>query len=405
MNIEEIRTRLHEAALATPVVDAHTHVQDDLTGFTKELAAGNLAGTQASVNRPPLPVVEEGIRQGRMVRRNMTDAAHGLFYSWFAQIVEGAGNRLDEALAKVGSNSVPERRAAGRFLMEQLRDSRYSEYAEWLRIMFRMYRGVPPDIDPWIRSISTRWPTPLTRSGTTRGSRRKCSRTIMSWPTSRASRTATRCPSRRRSGRGTSTFPAARIRRPGTCSISTGFSGPNEPPISDCSRRGTSFRRRNTSSTWKSTSSAKSRTWPRSRTPPAASSGRSCGAPRATRGAACCTSTGSRRQDWRFSRPYSQATVDWAIAHHRTQLEGENRAQVIACLAEAMLQALNDVGHERKQAGRGSAFACNCAAVRGISWTGPGRSSPSRSTFPTCRRTSIRSGSATRTSSSNTFAR
>src|SRR5215469_3009356 len=127
MNIDEIRSKLHEMALATPVIDAHTHVQDDLTDFTRELAAGNLAGTQASVNRPPDNVVNEGIRRGRLVRRTMTDAAHGLFYSWFSQIVEGAGNRLSDALEIIGANTEKERRAAAKFLLQQLRDSRYSE--------------------------------------------------------------------------------------------------------------------------------------------------------------------------------------------------------------------------------------------------------------------------------------
>ena len=148
MNVEAIRAKLCELAMATPVIDAHTHVQDDLTSFTPELAAGNLAGTQAALNRPTRNVVQEGLRQGRLVRRTMTDATHGLFYSWFAQIAEGAGNRLDEAIARVGSNTEEERRAAGKFLLEQLHDSRYSEYAEWLRYMFRLYRGVPADIDP-----------------------------------------------------------------------------------------------------------------------------------------------------------------------------------------------------------------------------------------------------------------
>src|SRR5271169_304700 len=148
MQIDEIRARLQELALATPAIDAHTHVQDDLTGFDEKLAAGNLAGTQAAVNQPPRSVVREGLRRRRLVRRTMTDATHGLFYSWFAQIVEGAGNQLDEALRMVGANSEEERRAAGRFLLEQLRDSCYSEYAEWLRYMFRLYRGVPKDIDP-----------------------------------------------------------------------------------------------------------------------------------------------------------------------------------------------------------------------------------------------------------------
>src|SRR5260370_22910284 len=132
MSTDEIRAKLYELAMATPVVDAHTHVQDDLTDFTRELAAGNLAGTQAAVNRPPENVVSEGIRRGRLVRRTMSDAAHGLFYSWFAQIVEGAGNRLTEAIEKIGTNPNHERPAAGKFLLEQLHDSRYSEFTEWL---------------------------------------------------------------------------------------------------------------------------------------------------------------------------------------------------------------------------------------------------------------------------------
>jgi hypothetical protein len=79
MNTTEIHTRLCQLAIATPVIDAHTHVQDDLTGFTRKLAAANLAGTQAAVNRPSETVIEEGVRRGRLVRRTMTDATHGLF--------------------------------------------------------------------------------------------------------------------------------------------------------------------------------------------------------------------------------------------------------------------------------------------------------------------------------------
>ena len=148
MNLDDIRAELQKRAMATPAINAHTHVQDDLTGFTPEMAAGNLAGTQAAVNRPPQEVVAEGLRRGRLARRTMTDATHGLFYSWFAQIVEGAGNRLDEALRLVGSNTERERRDAARFLLGQLRDSRVSEYAEWLRYMFRLYPGTPKDTDP-----------------------------------------------------------------------------------------------------------------------------------------------------------------------------------------------------------------------------------------------------------------
>ena len=74
MNIAEIRAKLHQLAMDTPVIDAHTHVQDDLTNFGADLAAGNLAGTQAAVNRPSRKVVEEGIRRGRLVRRSAISA-------------------------------------------------------------------------------------------------------------------------------------------------------------------------------------------------------------------------------------------------------------------------------------------------------------------------------------------
>ena len=40
-----------------------------------------------------------------MVRRTMMDPTHALFYSWFAQIVEGANGRLDEAIRLIGGNS------------------------------------------------------------------------------------------------------------------------------------------------------------------------------------------------------------------------------------------------------------------------------------------------------------
>ena len=71
--------RLVDIVQGIPAVDAHTHIQDDLTGFTEEMARRNLAGTQVSFNRPSRTVVEEGIRAGRLVRRTMTDATHALF--------------------------------------------------------------------------------------------------------------------------------------------------------------------------------------------------------------------------------------------------------------------------------------------------------------------------------------
>ncbi len=139
--------RLFREACNLGVVDAHTHIQDDLTDFDWELASQNLAGTQASVNAFPDYVVQAGLKQKRLVRRTMTDATHGLLYSWFAQVAEGRRGRLDAVLRAVGGNSESERRRAGAMLLDELQDSRYSEYAEWLRVMFRMY-GLANGIDP-----------------------------------------------------------------------------------------------------------------------------------------------------------------------------------------------------------------------------------------------------------------
>lgn len=140
---------IFQVACDTPVVDSHTHIQDDLTGFDQGLAAGNLAGTQAGINRFPGYLVRDGLRRGRLVRRTMMDMTHGLFYSWFAQVAEGRRGRLDEAIAALGRNAEPSRREAGRLMLEELADSRYSEYAEWLRYMFRLYPEAPADpLDP-----------------------------------------------------------------------------------------------------------------------------------------------------------------------------------------------------------------------------------------------------------------
>jgi len=142
--VETVR-KLFAMACETPVIDAHTHIQDDLTGFDQGLAKGNLAGTQAGINRFPGYLVKEGLRRGRLARRTMMDLTHGLCYSWFAQVVEGRRGRLDEAIAALGNNSEQQRLQAGRIMLEELWDSRYSEYAEWLRYMFRLYPGVPED--------------------------------------------------------------------------------------------------------------------------------------------------------------------------------------------------------------------------------------------------------------------
>lgn len=351
MSTEEIRTKLYELAMATPAVDAHTHVQDDLTDFTPEVAAGNLAGTQASVNWPSENVVHEGIRKGRMVRRTMTDATHGLFYSWFAQIVEGAGNRLSEAIEMIGANTDKERRAAAKFLLEQLHQSRYSEYAEWLRYMFRLYAGVPKKIDPLeprhldvvADAIAAE------RSDPAFAARILKDHQIRAYVTSIENRDKVPLtpPVRPKDvDLGYSTHPEAwnmfdfnglfwPERATDFGLFTQGHKFEAEKYIVhleeyfECEIRDVrSLQEATQSFFWRILRSPKSN--PKSR---------------------ILYVDGFQAQDWRFSRPYSKATVDWAIGHHRTQLDGENRRQVLACVGEAMLEALNDIGKQRKDSG------------------------------------------------------
>jgi hypothetical protein len=351
MNTQEIRQKLAEMAMATPVIDAHTHVQDDLTDFTRELAAGNLAGTQASVNRPPEIVVNEGIRRGRLVRRTMTDAAHGLFYSWFAQIVEGAGNRLSEAIEKIGSNTDKERRMAACFLLEQLRDSRYSEYAEWLRYMFRLYAGIPQNIDPldpkYIDVVADA--IAAQRHEPSFGDQILKRHNIHAYVTSIENRDK---------------VPHVPPVRPKDVDLSycthpeawnmfdfNSFFWPERATDFGLFTQGHKFEaekyivhleeyfEREIKNVATLQDAASSFFWRILRSPKTNPTSR------------ILYVDGFQAQDWRFSRPYSKATVDWAIVHHRTQLDGENRRQVMACVGEAMLEALNDIGRERKDAG------------------------------------------------------
>jgi hypothetical protein len=351
MNIDEIRARLQDLAMATPVIDAHTHVQDDVTGFTRELAAGNLAGTQASVNRPSQKVVDEGVRRGRLVRRTMTDATHGLFYSWFAQIVEGAGNRLSDALSRVGTNTDRERRDAARFMLGQLRGSRCSEYAEWLRYMFRLYRGVPRDIDPLdpahldtvADAIDAERHDPAFAERVLR------QHNVRAYVTSIENRDK---------------VPLAPPVRPKDVDLSVcthpeswnmfdfnGFIWPERATDFGLFTQGHKFEaerfivhleeylEREIKDVATLQDATRAFFWKILRSPKTNPSSR------------ILYVDGFQAQEWRFSRPYSKAVVDWAIAHHRVQLDGENRRQVISCVAEAMLEAMNDIGRERKEAG------------------------------------------------------
>jgi hypothetical protein len=351
MNLNEIRTRLQELAMATPAIDAHTHVQDDITHFTRKLAAGNLAGTQASVNRPPRNVVEQGLRHRRLVRRTMTDATHGLFYSWFAQIVEGAGNRLDEAIKRIGTNTERERRAAGKFLVQQLQDSRYSEYAEWLRYMFRLYRGVPKDIDP----LNPKHFETVADAVDAERHDPQFAREVLEKHNIRAYVTSIENRDK---------VPLVPPVRPGDVDLSfcthpetwnmfdfNGLFWPERATDFGLFTQGHKFEAERylvhleeyfeceIGNTARLQDATRGFFWKILRSPKTNPKSR------------ILYVDGFQARDWRFSQPYSKATVDWALVHHRTQLEGENRRQVLACVAEAMLEALNDIGKERKDAG------------------------------------------------------
>lgn len=134
--------RLFTEACNMPVVDAHTHIQDDLTDFGPDLAARNLAGTQAAANAYPDYAIQAGLRKNRLARRTMMDVTHACMYSWFAQVAEGRRGHLDAILATLGDNSEQHRKRTGLMLLEELQDSRHTEYAEWLRFMFRLYDGL-----------------------------------------------------------------------------------------------------------------------------------------------------------------------------------------------------------------------------------------------------------------------
>jgi hypothetical protein len=348
--------RLAEIVNAIPAVDAHTHIQDDLSNFTAESARHNVAGTQASMNEPSEEVIQEGIRQGRLVRRTMMDATHALFYSWFAEIAEGANNRLDEAIRLIGSNSEKERREAGLFLLRELRDSRFSEYAEWIRFMFRQYDGLPEEIDPLDPAhfdqvcdcVAAQRHDPAFSERLLRESN------ITAYVTSIENRD------------GVPTMPPV---HPSQVDLAVwthreawsmfdfnGLLWPEratdfglftqghkfeaekyllhleeylETPISSARQlkdaiRGFFFRILRSP-----------KTNPKSR---------------------ILYVDGFQSEDFRFSAPFSSATVDHAIRHYKAQLEGDLRRQVVACVAEAMLETLDDIGREYKQ--EGARFGC-----------------------------------------------
>jgi hypothetical protein len=348
--------RVVEIVRAVPAVDAHTHVQDDLTAFTAQVASGNLSGTQAAFNRPPRSVIEAGIASGRLVRRTMTDAAHGLFYSWFAEIAEGAGNRLDQALRLFGANSDRERREAGRFLLGELRDSRCSEYAQWLRTMFHLYDGVKDDLDPLDPAhFDTVWDAvSAQRHDPDFAQRILAAHRISAYVTSIENRDR---------------VPSAAPVHPSQVDLSyathpeawsmfdfNGLLWPERATDFGLFTQGHKFQaeryllhleqyfERPISSVHQLRDAVHDFFLRIVRSPKSNPSSR------------VIYVDGFQSEDFRFSAPYSTSTVEWAIRHHKDQMDGDMRRQVIACVADSMLEALNGIGKEYKDAGHG--FGC-----------------------------------------------
>jgi hypothetical protein len=349
-NPSETWQRVSRIIEETPVVDAHTHIQDDITGFTAEMAGGNLSGTQAAFNRPSSDVVSHAVSVGRLSRRSMLDPTHALFYSWFAEIVEGANNRLDEAIGLVGDNSIGARKQAGRFLLEQLRDSRLSEYAGWLRFMFRLYEGVTGDIDPLDPSnFDLVWASVERARRNPDFSARVLSRhRVKAYVTSIENRD--RIP----------LVPPVRPRQvdlafathPEAWSMFdlNGLLWPERATDFGLFTQGHKFQaekyllhleeylERELSSVDQLKDAVRGFFFAILRSP------------RTNPTSRILYVDGFQSEEFRFSRPYSRSSVDYALRHHKAQLEGTLRDQVISCVAEAMLEALEDIGREYREA-------------------------------------------------------
>ncbi|MFT5108667.1 MAG: hypothetical protein ACI8XO_000780 [Verrucomicrobiales bacterium] len=79
------------------------------------------------MNAYPEHIITAALERGTLVRRTMMDVAHGCFYSWFAEIVEGNCGQLDAAIGARGDNSEAERSRAGKMLISELQDGRFTK--------------------------------------------------------------------------------------------------------------------------------------------------------------------------------------------------------------------------------------------------------------------------------------
>lgn len=115
-------------------VDCHTHVQGDLFNFNHETISKNLIGSQsAGLNQYPSEVIQESIKNGRLVRRTMIDAVPS--YSWFVQLALGNGLDFDNVIKM-------NRKDMGKAILSTLGPSKFSERVGWIRHMYNRYDGV-----------------------------------------------------------------------------------------------------------------------------------------------------------------------------------------------------------------------------------------------------------------------
>jgi len=359
---DEIYIHLVDIVNEATVVDAHTHIQDDLPDFSEKSVDQKLAGTQASYNQPSEDVIQRALANGCFVRRTMTDPTHALFYSWFAEIVEGANGKLDECISLLGCNSKRDRIKAGRFLLEQLRDSRYSEYAEWLRIMFRLYDGVLEDKDPlnpatfdelW-EAVAAQRHNPDFACDILKKHK------VLAYVTSIENRAK---------------IPLGTPVHPGDVDLSdyvhpeawsmfdfNGLLWPERATDFGLFTQGHKFEAERYIFHLEEYFENEIGSAKKLQDEVYSFIRRIIRSPKYNPNSRVLYVDGFQSDTWRFSAPYSRATVDYAIRHHKEQLEGNYRLQTMSCVAEAMLQALNDIGLEYKDSGE--RFGC-CLQLAG----------------------------------------
>lgn len=334
------------------VVDAHTHIQDDIKGFGSEHLSGNLAGTQSSVNKPSHEIIDESLRRQCMTRRTMLDVAHAMFYSWFAEIVEGKGGRLDDAVRMLGDNTAKERNHAAAFMMREIRDSRYSEYAEWLRYMFRLYEGVPTSIDP----ISEEHLNTVVEAVSRQRHDPHFAEEVLS--KNKIAAYVTSIENRDKLPNGRPPYHPNDLdlaycthREAWNMFDFNGFLWPERATDFGLFTQGHKFEGeryilhleeyldRELSSSKVLKQAVRDFFFAIIRSPKSNPTSR------------ILYVDGFQSQEMRFSHPYSHASVDYALRHCRDQIDGDLRRQVISCVSEAMLEALNEIGEEYRSQG------------------------------------------------------